>query len=153
MGNFLVTGGAGFIGSHIAEALLERGEGVRVLDNLSTGHLSNMDGFRHRIEFIEADAYDIQVSDEEMAKIEELAADPNVIDLISDSISPTIYGLPYEKEALALQLFGGVPKHMPDGTRIKGDIHILLIGDPGTAKSQLLRSFSDRRIPARSPLW
>ena len=95
------------------------------------------------IEFIEADAYDIQVTKEEMAQIEELAGNPNIIDVIRDSISPTIFGLPYEKEALALQLFGGVPKNMPDGTRIKGDIHILLIGDPGTAKSQLLRYMAD----------
>lgn len=54
MRSFLVTGGAGFIGSHIAEALVKRGDRVRVIDNLSTGHLSNLDGFRDKIEFIEA---------------------------------------------------------------------------------------------------
>jgi len=58
MRTYLVTGGAGFIGSHIAEALVRRGERVRVLDNLSTGHLSNMDGFRDRIEFVEGDLID-----------------------------------------------------------------------------------------------
>ena len=58
MRTFLVTGGAGFIGSHIAETLVERGDKVRVLDNLSTGHLSNMEGFRERIEFVEADLVD-----------------------------------------------------------------------------------------------
>ena len=55
MRTFLVTGGAGFIGSHIAEALVARGDRVRVLDNLSTGHLKNMSSFRERIEFIQAD--------------------------------------------------------------------------------------------------
>lgn len=95
------------------------------------------------VDFLEADAYDIEVSDDEMKQIEELARNPNIIEAIRDSISPTIYGLPYEKEALALQLFGGVSKNMPDGTRIRGDIHILLVGDPGTAKSQLLRYMSD----------
>jgi UDP-glucose 4-epimerase len=55
MRTFLVTGGAGFIGSHIAEALVARGDRVRVLDNLSTGHLANMASFRERIEFIQAD--------------------------------------------------------------------------------------------------
>ena len=55
---FLVTGGAGFIGSHIAAALVERGDRVRVLDNLSTGHLSNMNSFRERIEFIQGDVTD-----------------------------------------------------------------------------------------------
>ncbi len=58
MRTFLVTGGAGFIGSHIAETLVERGDKVRVFDNLSTGHLSNMDGFRDRIEFVEGDLVD-----------------------------------------------------------------------------------------------
>ena len=58
MRTFLVTGGAGFIGSHIAETLVRRGDRVRVLDNLSTGHLSNLDGFRDQIEFIEGDVTD-----------------------------------------------------------------------------------------------
>ena len=58
MRTFLVTGGAGFIGSHIAEALVARGDRVRVLDNLSTGRLSNMDGFRDRIEFLHGDLLD-----------------------------------------------------------------------------------------------
>ncbi len=58
MRTFLVTGGAGFIGSHITEALVRRGDDVRVLDNLSTGHLSNMDAFRDRVEFIKGDLID-----------------------------------------------------------------------------------------------
>jgi UDP-glucose 4-epimerase len=58
MRTFLVTGGAGFIGSHIAAALVARGDRVRVLDNLSTGRLSNMDGFRQAVEFIEGDLLD-----------------------------------------------------------------------------------------------
>jgi len=55
MANYLVTGGAGFIGSNIAEALVAAGHDVRVLDNLSTGKLENMDSFRDRIEFIQGD--------------------------------------------------------------------------------------------------
>jgi UDP-glucose 4-epimerase len=61
MRTFLVTGGAGFIGSQIAETLVQRGDRVRVLDNLSTGHLLNMDSFRGRIEFIEGDVADADV--------------------------------------------------------------------------------------------
>ena len=57
----LVTGGAGFIGSHIAEALVRRGDRVRVLDNLSTGFLSNLETIRDRIEFIEGDVADAAV--------------------------------------------------------------------------------------------
>ncbi|MGI0155432.1 MAG: ATP-binding protein, partial [Thermoplasmata archaeon] len=50
-----------------------------------------------------------------------------------------IKGMEEEKEAIALQLFGGVEKKYPDGVRVRGDIHALIVGDPGTAKSQLLR--------------
>jgi UDP-glucose 4-epimerase len=58
MRTFLVTGGAGFIGSHIAEALVARGDRVRVLDNLSTGSLANLESFRQGVEFIEGDLLD-----------------------------------------------------------------------------------------------
>ena len=58
MRTFLVTGGAGFIGSHIAEALVQRGDKVRVLDNLCTGHLANIQHLRDRVEFIEGDIVD-----------------------------------------------------------------------------------------------
>ncbi|MGC9554018.1 MAG: minichromosome maintenance protein MCM [Thermoplasmatota archaeon] len=85
---------------------------------------------------------EVQISDEEEQKIRELSQDPLIYHKIKESIAPTIYGLDTEKDALALQLFGGVAKQMPDGTRIRGDMHILLVGDPGTAKSQLLRYMS-----------
>jgi UDP-glucose 4-epimerase len=58
MRKFLVTGGAGFIGSHIVDALVRRGDRVRVLDNLSTGNLANFADVRDRIEFIQADLND-----------------------------------------------------------------------------------------------
>jgi UDP-glucose 4-epimerase len=58
MRTFLVTGGAGFIGSHIAEALVGRGDKVRVLDNLSSGFLANLDAIRDEIEFVEGDLVD-----------------------------------------------------------------------------------------------
>jgi UDP-glucose 4-epimerase len=61
MRSFLVSGGAGFIGSHIAEALVRRGDQVRVLDNLSTGSLENLAGFRDGLEFIEGDITDAEV--------------------------------------------------------------------------------------------
>jgi UDP-glucose 4-epimerase len=58
MRTFLVTGGAGFIGSHIAETLTQRGDKVRVLDNLSTGFLTNLEPIRDRVEFIQGDLND-----------------------------------------------------------------------------------------------
>jgi nucleoside-diphosphate-sugar epimerase len=60
MALYLVTGGAGFIGSHIVEGLVERGEKVRVLDNLSTGKMDNLAGVSGRIEFVEGDIRDLE---------------------------------------------------------------------------------------------
>ena len=57
----LVTGGAGFIGSHIAEALVRRGDRVRVLDNLSTGNRGNLKSFEREIEFLAGDVVDLAV--------------------------------------------------------------------------------------------
>ncbi len=67
---FLVTGGAGFIGSHITEALIERGDRVRVLDNLSTGHPANMNSFRQQIEFVQGDITDAAVAAKAVAGVE-----------------------------------------------------------------------------------
>lgn len=94
------------------------------------------------IELEEKEFEDVKINEKEVKKILDLGKDPKVYDLIIDSVAPSIYGMNIEKEALALQLFGGVTKHMPDETRIRGDIHILLVGDPGTAKSQLLEYIS-----------
>ena len=68
-----------------------------------------------------------------------LSQDPDVGVRIIRSIAPSIYGLEPMKRALAMSLFGGVPKHFESKHRIRGDINVLLLGDPGTAKSQLLK--------------
>lgn len=60
MARYLVTGGAGFIGSHIAETLVKRGDEVRVLDNLSTGRMENLAGIAGRFEFVKGDIRDFE---------------------------------------------------------------------------------------------
>ena len=91
---------------------------------------------------------DIHLSSEDVERIRELAKDPWIHKKILLSIAPSIYGHWDIKEAIAFSLFGGVPKQLEDGTRIRGDIHVLIIGDPGTAKSQLLQYAA--RIAPRS---
>ncbi len=88
------------------------------------------------------DYEEIPITPEDEERIRMLARDHEVYAKLTRSIAPSIYGLELEKEALMLQLFGGVPKVLPDGSRIRGDIHAILVGDPGTAKSQLLRYMS-----------
>jgi replicative DNA helicase Mcm len=86
----------------------------------------------------DAEAEDV-ITEEDEAEIRKLAQDPDLAARMVASVCPAIYGYEVEKEALALQAFGGVTKVLDDGTRLRGDIHVLLIGDPGVAKSLLLR--------------
>jgi replicative DNA helicase Mcm len=65
-------------------------------------------------------------------------------ELLQESIAPSVVGMETIKQVLALQLFGGSRVEHPDGTSTRGDIHILLVGDPGTAKSTLLEDIEDK---------
>ncbi len=91
------------------------------------------------VEMKEQEFEEIEISPEEKKKILEMSKDPEIYEKIKNSIAPSIFGYDDVKEALALQLVSGFEKKLPDGARIRGDIHILLVGDPGIAKSQLLR--------------
>ena len=91
------------------------------------------------IDVVEKQIDDIDISEEDEASILELAGDPQVVEKIKGSISPAIFGHMDVKEAIALQLFAGVVRELPDGTRLRGDSNILLVGDPGVAKSQILQ--------------
>ncbi|MFA5992788.1 MAG: LAGLIDADG family homing endonuclease [Candidatus Pacearchaeota archaeon] len=78
---------------------------------------------------------DLRISEEDELQIKELSVDPNIFRKLTESIAPSIYGYEEVKQSLVLQLFGGVKKQKTDGTSSRGDIHILLVGDPGVAKS------------------
>ena len=84
---------------------------------------------------------EIKISEEERDEIIEISQREDLMRLMQQSIAPSIFAtgvMHYVKRSLALQLFGGVRRVNPDRTRLRGDIHILLMGDPGVAKSQLL---------------
>lgn len=85
---------------------------------------------------------DLGLTEEVKLKIENLRNQDNYYDILASSIAPEIFGHLDIKKALLLLLVGGVTKEMDDGMRIRGDINILLMGDPGVAKSQLLKSIS-----------
>ena len=85
---------------------------------------------------------EIEIKAEDIPEIEKISKSADVYKTIRESFAPEIYGMEKIKDSLILSLFGGVAKEFKDGTRIRGDIHCLLVGDPGVAKSQLLRYLS-----------
>ncbi|XP_065348701.1 DNA replication licensing factor Mcm5 [Cloeon dipterum] len=106
-----------------------------------------------RVLGISADSYDAGVSSsgppitgEEEDSFRRLAAAPNVYERIAKSIAPSIFGAEDMKKAIACLLVGGSRKRMNDGLTRRGDINVLMLGDPGTAKSQLLK-FAEKVAP------
>ncbi len=91
---------------------------------------------------------EMDITDEDKKEIIELSNEPDIYEKMERSIAPSIYGYQKEKRAMIFQLFSGVTKHLPDGSRTRGDLHMLLIGDPGTGKSQMLQYV--REIAPRS---
>ncbi|CAD7077331.1 unnamed protein product [Hermetia illucens] len=82
---------------------------------------------------------DLSISREEVNLCKKLAKDSDIFELLSKSLAPSIHGQHYVKKAILCLLLGGTEKNLMNGTRLRGDINILLIGDPSVAKSQLLR--------------
>jgi replicative DNA helicase Mcm len=108
---------------------------------LSTGGLSTR--FELAIEAnnlipLEETFEELDINEEDERQILEISQDPKVFDNLANSIVPDVWGYEEIKKSLVLQLFGGIQKSLSDGSKSRGDIHILLIGDPGVAKSVTL---------------
>lgn len=86
------------------------------------------------------------LTDEDISTIQKLSKDPRISERIIQSMAPSIYGHEYIKRSLALTLFGGEAKNHGEKHKLRGDINILLCGDPGTAKSQFLK-YSEKIAP------
>jgi len=110
-----------------------------------------MDGFAVEIEDEQFEEMDI--TDQDKRKIVALSEEADLYDEMVGAIAPSIYGYERQKLAIILQLFSGVTKHLPDESRIRGDLHMLLIGDPGTGKcvagDTLVTLADGSRVPIR----
>lgn len=92
----------------------------------------------------------ITLTDDDKREIIEQSSRSDIYDALTASIAPTIEGYDTEKLTLLLQLFSGVRKELPDGRETRGDIHVLLVGDPGTAKTVIAKQAA--RLAPRAAL-
>ena len=79
-----------------------------------------------------------------------MSKDPQIYEKISKSVASSIFGHPDIKKAVACLLFGGSPKRLPDGMRLRGDINVLLLGDPSTAERLLQELKTTQALDRRS---
>ena len=126
---------------------LNPGDKVRITGTLKTFREERSGKFKNyiyvnHIEPLEQEFEELELSEEDEERILELSRDPHIHDKIINSTAPSIKGHRDVKEAIALQLFGGTVQQLEDGTRLRGDLHILIVGDPGIGKSQILKYVS-----------
>lgn len=88
---------------------------------------------------VDTAAQGLSFTEEEEGEFIRISRLPNLYETFSRSIAPSIYGNDDIKKAITCLLMSGSKKILPDGMRLRGDINVLLLGDPGTAKSQLLK--------------
>ncbi len=86
------------------------------------------------LEFAEKEFEEVEINENDEDMIKALSEDKRIYEKITHSIAPTIYGSEEVKEAIALQIFGGIAKEMPDGTHLRGDIHCTAYRRPGYCK-------------------
>ncbi|QUH23741.1 minichromosome maintenance protein MCM [Methanobacterium alkalithermotolerans] len=126
---------------------LTPGDIVRITGTLRTVRDEKTRRFKNYIygnfiEHLEQEFEELLLSPEDEENIKELSRDEHIYEKIIKSTAPSIHGYRDVKEAIALQLFGGSGKELEDKTRLRGDIHILIVGDPGIGKSQMLKYVS-----------
>jgi len=104
----------------------------------STGGVSSVKGDESEdVETVQA-----SLSDEDLAGIEAMRRDPDVVRKLAQSLAPAVYGHQDVKKAVLLMLMGGIHKQTLEGINLRGDINVLIVGDPSCAKSQILKYVS-----------
>lgn len=117
----------------------------RALATASSGQSTTSGVFRtvvlvNQVQILGRDVSHLTFSSQDIRTIKDLSKRDGILNILGRSIAPSIHGHRVIKKALALQLLSGCEKNLANGTHLRGDINILMVGDPSTAKSQLLRS-------------
>mmetsp|Transcript_483 Transcript_483/g.1109 ORF Transcript_483/g.1109 Transcript_483/m.1109 type:complete len:816 (-) Transcript_483:168-2615(-) len=117
----------------------------RALSAASSGQRSTSGVFptavlANDVRILGRDSHGLVFTTNDVRTIRSLGKRPDILDILGRSVCPSIHGHDVIKKALALQLLSGCEKNLANGTHLRGDINILMVGDPSTAKSQLLRS-------------
>ena len=89
------------------------------------------------------DACEIKLTEEDIESIKQLSCNPNIYDILANSVCPLVYGYEDVKRAAVFQMFGGTTIDLKDGAHIRGNSHVLLCGDPGLAKSKILTAVAE----------
>lgn len=126
----------------------DRIEVTGVFRAVATGNYMQQGNFRHVIvatgvQNIQADKEKPLMNEQDIRNIKKISKEENLFDILGSSIAPSIEGQLHVKKGILLQLMGGTEKNLENGTHLRGDINILMVGDPSTAKSQLLRHIMD----------
>jgi replicative DNA helicase Mcm len=122
---------------------------IRSVQRIVKGEKSTVFDLYLEVSSIEAEKRDfdeVEITDESVEQIKEIAKCGKALEMIAASIAPSIYGYDDIKRGIALQMFGGVSSTNEDGTVNRGDIHILILGDPGVAKSKLIK-YASKQSP------
>lgn len=115
----------------------------RALGNQNTTETSGI--FRtvvlaNNLKVLGQDTTSLKLEADDIKQIKTVSKRDDIMDVLGRSAAPSIYGHEYIKKALTLQLMGGMEKNLENGTHLRGDINVLMVGDPSTAKSQMLRT-------------
>ncbi|XP_034948012.1 DNA replication licensing factor Mcm6 [Chelonus insularis] len=136
----------------------EQSEGVRGLKALGVRDLNyrlaflacsvtatslRFGGTEMAMEDISQETMKRQMTEAEWNKVYEMSRDKNLYQNLVSSLFPSIHGNEEVKKGVTLMLFGGVPKTTMEGTTLRGDINCCIVGDPSTAKSQILKQIAD----------
>lgn len=106
----------------------------------NTGNAYNTGILVNHVQIMGRNASQMTFRSNDIPRFRSLGKRTDILNILGNSVAPSIHGHEHIKRAVALQLLSGVEKNLENGTHLRGDINILMVGDPSTAKSQLLRA-------------